>query len=105
MHCVRLVLLSLVLAACGDGSKTDAEPFATFEECFTEHHTTESFPTNQAIVICCLSHPIGSAAANTVCGADVNACTAYVTANITGSDATAADITAGCTDYVSQRGK
>jgi hypothetical protein len=103
MHLVRTALL-LSLVACSGSSKEDNDPFATFEACFTEHHDTEAFPIQQAIVICCISHPIGNAPVNTVCGADAASCQTYVTANLMGSDAGSGDISAACADYVSQRG-
>jgi hypothetical protein len=90
---------------CGDntGSAVDNTPFPTYEDCFTDHHVTESFPVQQAIEICCIDHPIGGAAMNTVCGATAASCEAYVTANLMASDATAAEITAACADYVVKR--
>ena len=97
-------LFGLALAACGDnGGTTDADPFDTFEACFTEHHATEALPVGEAIVICCLDHPIGSAGAGVVCGADANTCTTYVTANLQATDASSTEISAACTDYVTQK--
>ena len=109
MHFIRTALLAasitgLAIAACGGSSKADNDPFATFQACFDEHHSTESFPVQQAIVICCTSHPIGSADMNVVCGSDAASCVSYVGSNLTGSDVTSAEISAACTDYVNQRG-
>ena len=91
--------------ACG-GSSTPADSFATFQACYDEHHTTESFPTQMAIEICCLDHPIGGQKANVVCGSTTGSCTSYVTQNLTDTSDTmlAADISAACADYVTQRG-
>jgi hypothetical protein len=109
IHFARLSLVFSMLAlpvfaACGNNSSVDADPFDTYEACFTEHHVTEAFSTQKAITICCLDHPIGSNAAGVVCGATAQTCGTYVTANLMGSDATADDITAACTDYVTQKG-
>lgn len=94
----------IAFAACGDNNgNEDADPFDTFQMCFDEHHSTEMFPAAQAVTICCLSHPIGSQPKNVVCGATATSCEAYVGSNV-GSDAGSADITAGCADYITQRG-
>ena len=101
---MRFALFAL-LAACGGGTK-DADPFDTFQACYDEHHTMESFPTQMAIEICCLDHPIGGQKANVVCGATIGSCTSYVTQNLVDTSDTmlAADISAACADYVTQRG-
>lgn len=103
MHFIRIALLTYVLA-CGGSSTADNDPFPTFQACFDEHHKTESFPVQQTIVICCISHPIGSADMNVVCGSDAASCEAYVGSNLSGSDAGSADVSAACTTYISQRG-
>jgi hypothetical protein len=105
----RLALLaSFVLAlvpACGDnGGDDDVDPFDTYQMCWDEHHTEEMFTAAQAVTICCLSHPIGSSAANVVCGATAASCETYVGTNLGSGDATTDDVTAGCTDYITQRG-
>jgi hypothetical protein len=97
-------LAALSLAACGDnGGNADADPFATLEECFTDHHGSEGLPVGEAIVICCLDHPIGSSGAGVVCGADAATCTTYVTASLQAADATSTEISAACADYVTQK--
>jgi hypothetical protein len=107
-HFARLALLASIITgsivACGSNNTVDADPFDTFELCFTEHAVTEGLTVQKAITICCLDHPIGTNAAGVVCGADATTCDTYVTANLAGSDATATDITAGCTDYITQKG-
>jgi hypothetical protein len=104
-----LALFSMPLVhaiGCGGGSSgPDADPFATFQACYDEHHTTESFSVQRAIEICCIDHPIGGAKANTVCGDTADTCKTYVTMNLMDpADATlAADITTACMDYVADR--
>jgi hypothetical protein len=99
---LALIILStaFLFAACG-GDDSDSEPYDTFKACFDDHHNVESLPADQAITVCCIEHPIGGAAMNTVCGADSAACTTYVTAQL-GQGATAAEIMTGCTTYQSQ---
>jgi hypothetical protein len=105
------ILVSVVglsaFAACGDNGDDggeDNDAFPTYQACFDEHHNVEAFDTQKAITICCLDHPIGSSPMGVVCGADATSCDTYVTANLAGSDATATDVTAACTDYVTQKG-
>ena len=111
IHFARLSLLASLfgfpfVSSCGDnvGGMVDADPFDTYQACFDEHHTTEAFSVGKAITICCLDHPIGNAAAGVVCGATEATCDTYVTANLTSPDVAPADVTAACTDYVTQKG-
>lgn len=96
--------MAVSIAACSTTSTLDHDPFGTYEACFTEHAVTESYPGPKAITICCLDHAIGANAAGVVCGASAATCETYVGANLMGSDASGAEITAGCTDYITQRG-
>jgi len=99
-----LVISSLfAIAACGGGGTVDADPFATYPDCYMEHHVTEALTAAHTITICCLDHPIGTDPPNVVCGSTAASCTTFVTAQLAGTDATAPDITAACTDYINQR--
>jgi len=98
---VSILFLS-TLAACDDHDH-GAEPYATFQACFDEHATAEALPHAQAITICCLEHPIGGV--TEVCGTTAAACEAYLGTNLTSGSATPAEVTAGCADYVTQRGQ
>jgi len=97
-------LLGAVAVAPGCGGHADPESYATFQECWTDHSVNESLTPAQSIAVCCLEHPIGGTAENVVCGNDQTACETYVTANLMPADATTAQITAGCADYLTQRG-
>jgi hypothetical protein len=97
---LAFVSSALMFAACGGDS--DDEAYDTFQDCYTDHHVTESLPADQAIVVCCIEHPIGSAGKNAVCGADSASCVTYVTAQVTTNAPTSAEIQAGCTTYQSQ---
>jgi|SRR5690242_14506717 len=103
---VASVCLPLFAAACsGGGDAPDHDPFPNYQACYTEHHTMENFDTQKAIEICCIDHPIGSAAMNVVCGDTAMSCETYVTANLMDANDPnlASDITAACTKYVSDR--
>jgi hypothetical protein len=98
---MRFIFLATIflLAACHDH---EHDAYGTFQECYDDHHNVESLPADQAIVVCCVDHPLGGAAKNTACGADSAACVTYVTANLTSTSATSAEIMAGCTTYQTQ---
>jgi|SRR5882724_10582485 len=106
---LRLVLISWPLAACGSSSTPppDHDPYATYQDCYDDHHTMEMFPTPKAIEICCIDHPIGSAAMNVVCGATTQTCQTYVTAYMVDAadSMLAADITTACTAYPHDSGR
>jgi hypothetical protein len=104
MRLITLVLFTSV--GCGGGSSGDNDPFATYQDCYNEHHTMEMFSTQRAIEICCIDHPIGGAKMNTVCGDTAQSCTTYVTMNLTdANDPTlTSDISTACSDYVVDRG-
>ena len=103
------ILLCAFLAACGDdlaGTGSDNEPFDTFQDCWDDHHGgTDGFDVQTAIKICCLDHPIGGTKENIVCGATVDTCKTFVTANLSQSSASAAEIMTACEGYVSDRNK
>jgi hypothetical protein len=98
---ISLTFAAFTFAACGHDH--EEEGFDTFQACFDDHHTEEALPTAQAIVICCLDHPIGGV--SEVCGATAASCTTYVTANLTAASATSAEVTTACTDYETQKGQ
>jgi len=89
---------------CG-GNDGDSEPYDTFQGCMDDHvNGGEGFTPDKAVTICCLDHPIGGAAANVVCTDTQASCEAYVDAQLD-AIASAAQITAGCADYLVQRQK
>lgn len=118
MRLIRFALIGSMFAAPVVGSLVssagctstpacaDCDPFATYQDCYMDHHVTSGFSTPRAIEICCIDHPIGNSAMNVVCGDTADTCKTYVTANLTDpADTTlAADITQACADYVIDRG-
>jgi hypothetical protein len=96
---MRTVLVALLFCcACHDH---DHQGFATFQACFDEHTMAESLPFQDAVIVCCLDHPIDGV--KDVCGATAADCVTYLGANLT-STATQAEITAACTEYETQKG-
>ena len=110
IHLARISLLVAAIAihasisACGGDDKVvDADPFDTLQACFDDHHGVEGFTVDHAITICCLDHPIGTAAPGVVCGTTQASCETYVGSKLAGSDASGSDITTSCADYITQR--
>jgi len=99
-----LITLSLAvpvgLAACGDSAAMDADPFDTLQACYTEHATTEKLPVQEAIVVCCLDHPI--AGVHPSCKDTQADCVSHVRAALDAS-VLDADITASCMTYISMK--
>lgn len=87
------------VGACGGGGESQA--YATFQACFDDHTMKESLSTSEAIVVCCIDHPIGGKK-DTVCGTTSADCVTYLTANLTGP--TSAELMSACDDYVTQNG-
>ena len=88
--------LPLVLAACGGGNG-DADPFDTLQDCYDDHHNTESLSVHDSIVVCCLDHPI--AGVHPSCETTQAACVTHVDAELDPS-VSLSDIQAACTEYV-----
>jgi hypothetical protein len=92
------VALALALAACGGGG--DHASYPTFQACFDEHHGKEGFNSMQSITICVLDHPVNNMSLMFGTAAE---CVAYVGQNLLPGSATAAEIQAGCDDYIVQK--
>jgi len=101
----RIALLSSLCSfaltlGCGGGGN-DAEPYDTYQECFDDHTIEESLSIHDAIVVCCLDHPI--AGVHPSCGDTSAACQTYLGTNLT-TTATAAEVTMACDDYITEKG-
>jgi len=92
----------LGVAGCDDGHDHDPEAFATFQECYDDHHTEEALPVQESIVICCLEHPIAGVAP--VCGDTTAACMTYLGTNLSSTSASQGEVDASCADYITQKG-
>ncbi|HEU4612286.1 MAG TPA: hypothetical protein VFS15_09430 [Kofleriaceae bacterium] len=99
---MRYVLAAVLLFsfACGDDGGGE-EAFPTFQECFDDHHVEEALPTQKAIVVCCLEHPINGV--TQVCGDTAADCEAYLATNLDATSATQTEVTAACADYETQK--
>ena len=92
-----LLALPLVLAACGHSDEEEA--FDTLADCYEDHHGEEGLTVEQAIVVCCIDHPI--AGVHPSCGATAPACVTHVTAEL--DDVVAADVEAACDTYIEEK--
>ena len=96
------VLLFAVAVATAIGCKSDpVQSYATYQECFDDHTMVESLPVQEAIVVCCLEHPINGI--SPACGDTAPDCINYLTANLGQTSASTTDVMDACTEYVSQK--
>ena len=96
-----LLALPLVLTACGSNDNNqDAEPFDTLVDCYDDHHNVEALSVQEAIVVCCIDHPI--AGVHPSCGATQAECATHVTTEL-GTGIADADVQAACSTYITQK--
>ncbi|HEU4733217.1 MAG TPA: hypothetical protein VFT22_35235 [Kofleriaceae bacterium] len=88
------------MTACGGDSSMDAGPYDTLQDCYDDHHITEALTVQQAIVVCCLDHPINGV--HPSCGTSQVDCVAHVDMELDPS-VSAADIDAACTTYIEMK--
>jgi hypothetical protein len=94
----------LALGACSDDKKADADPFDTLQACYDDHTSgDEHLPIQQAIVVCCLNHPIAGMKAPT-CPDTKADCVTHVRAALDAS-ILSADIDAACMTYITEKQK
>ncbi|MBA3394722.1 MAG: hypothetical protein H0T89_18895 [Deltaproteobacteria bacterium] len=99
-----LILASAILGSVGFGcgGNDDHAPYDTYQACFDEHTQEENLPIPQAIVVCCLDHPIAGME-QPVCGETKPDCINYLTANLSQTSAGVAVVDAACDDYILQK--
>ena len=96
---MRFVLAAVLFCVACHGY--DHDDYSTFQACFDEHTMVESLPFQQAVVVCCLDHPIDGNAEP--CGATAPECVTFLGANLT-STATQTEVDAACSEYITQKG-
>lgn len=103
---MRFLAFALLCAACGNNNNGDAEPYPTMQDCFDDHHGMEGLSIHDAIVVCCLDHPINGQ--KPACGDTAAACMTFLTTDpigmLTGTSASSTDIMIACGDYITQKG-
>jgi hypothetical protein len=100
---LRAIAMTLSLAALPFGCKSDDGPeaYPTYQECFDDHTLTEMLPIEEAIVVCCLEHPIANV--SPACGATKADCINYLTANLKQTSAGVGEVMNACQTYVDQK--
>lgn len=91
-------MLCLASVGCGD---EEAKAYPTYQACFDDKAMKEMLPIQEAIVKCCLEHPIGGT--TIVCGETKPDCINYLTNNLSQTSASTIDVMDACTEYVSQK--
>jgi len=89
------IALALFAFACHE------HDYETFQACYDEHTTAENLPFHEAVVVCCLDHPLPDN--DQPCGQTAPECITFLDANLT-STATSTEIEAACDEYVTQKG-
>jgi hypothetical protein len=98
LGCLAFTLLLIGAVGCKDDP---IEAYPTYQECFDDHTMKEMLPTKEAIVVCCLEHPINGI--SPACG-DIKAdCINYLTINLNQTSASTTDVMDACADYISQK--
>lgn len=87
----------LFVIGCGG---EDEEAYATLDDCFVDHTQEESLPVVEALIVCCLEHPIDGEAPS--CGATVAECEDHVGSEIGVDEASDAEVTEACEGYVDE---
>ncbi len=99
MKLAAVVFSLLVVGSIG--CKDDPpEAYPTYQGCFDDHVMHESLPVKEAIVVCCLEHPIDGQVM--ACGGDKPTCINYLTASLNQTSASTTDVMEACADYVAQ---
>ena len=90
----RLLLALLLVVGCKDDGE---EAFDTLQDCFDDHTKEESLPVIEALVVCCLEHPIMGEAPS--CGDSAPDCINTLTNEIAQTDASTVEIMDACALY------
>ena len=98
MRARLLAVMAILASACGDDPP---QSFPTYQECFDDRTMAAAMLVPDAIVACCLEHPIGGMTA--VCGATAPDCINYLTANLAQTSASTIEVMDSCTEYVMQK--
>ncbi len=93
----RALLALLLITACKEDGE---EAYDTLQDCFIDHTEEEMLPKVEALVVCCLEHPIAGEAPSCL---DTEAdCINLLTNEIEQTDASTVDIMEACAMYVDQ---
>lgn len=90
----------MVILASGCG-EDPPESFPTYQECFDNRTMEAAQLVPDAIVMCCLDHPIGGM--TSACGPTTPDCINYLTANLSQTSASTTEKMDSCAAYIRKR--
>lgn len=93
----RALLALLLITACKEDGE---EAYETLQDCYIDHIEGEMLPNVEALVVCCLDHPIMGV--NPSCGDTAPDCINLLTNEIEQTDASTTDISDACAEYEAQ---
>lgn len=92
-----MILLALLAAACGEDPP---KSYDNYQACFDDQTEKGMLPVMEAIVACCLDHPIDGN--RPVCQGAVPDCINYLTINLNQVSASPTEVRTSCEEYVSK---
>ena len=92
-------LLGSLLVACTNDEGPRA--YATYQECFDDQTETQKKPVEDAIVTCCLEHPIDGQ--SPACGDATPDCINYLTINLKQTSAGVDEMANACMTYETKK--
>lgn len=92
-----MILLALLAAACGEDPP---KSYDNYQACFDDQTQKGMLPVMEAIVACCLDHPIDGN--RPVCQGAVPECITYLTNNLNQVSASPTEVRTSCEEYVSK---
>lgn len=92
-----MILLALLAAACGEDPP---KSYDNYQACFDDQTEKGMLPVMEAIVACCLDHPIDGN--RPVCQSAVGDCINYLTINLNQVSASPTEVRTSCEEYVSK---
>jgi len=93
MRCT--ILLALLLAACGDDPP---KAYDDYQQCFDDQTEKGMLPVMDAILACCLDHPIDGN--RPVCQGAVPECINFLTVNLNQVSASPSEVRMSCEAYI-----
>jgi hypothetical protein len=92
-----MILLALLVGACGEDPP---KSYDNYQACFDDQTEKGMLPVMEAIVACCLEHPIDGA--RPVCLSAVPECINYLTNNLNQVSASPTEVRTSCEEYVTK---
>jgi hypothetical protein len=94
-----LAVLFSMPFACKDTS--GAKPYDTYQNCFDDQTFVVKLMVEDAVVVCCLDHPIGGV--KPVCKDTAPDCINFLTANLLQTSASTTQVMEACAMYIDMR--